>query len=492
MSSQVANAGSKQLPNILEVGTLQTAENMEVKTEVLDPISSSNSEIVFQIPKNGILDGGSFVSLAVKTANGVSDAFFPLRTGIHGLVKSVQLLSGSKVIASNDDYAHYATMVRQFETPEHRANVDMVKSGACLDRWNQNDTTTGRLAPKDLTYTTVANDNTARCSVPEFIKPTDSDDSTPVFAVPLSHLIPFMRSRQLPLFAMKENIFLRLQLNTQSARGDGSICCFAEGSASSGVIVPSFVNIKFYSDHLYYTDGSMENTQKSIFSEKGLSYLYEDMITTNAQIPATANPGVGSVQEQKIERDLAVSGRTIRSIMVAEKNVGETHNLLGNYFSDCRTTNDSYNFRINENRLYDRDLEKPSQKYHELTAVMNKSLQNPNQFYSFDIDAGKATADNQLTQNSVYVGGIEGHVLPATDNTANGNELRGKSHYIGYDATTTGFNVLGNGKKIGVKPVIIQKTLKRTNGNNGAREMRVFTNVERIINIKNGEVVVSA
>lgn len=481
-----------KLPDILKVGTLNSAENMEVKTEVLDPISSSNSEITFQIPKNGILDGGSFVSLAVRTATGVADAFFPVRTGIHGLIKSVQLLSGSKVIASNDDYAHYATMVRQFETPEYRANVDMVKSGACLDRWSENDATTGRLAPKDLKYTVVANDNTARCAVPEFIKPTDSDATTPVFCVPLSHLIPFMRSRQLPLFAMKENIFLRLQLNTQSAIADGTICCFAEGSASSGVVVPSLPNIKFYSDHLYYTDGSMAQTQKAIFSEKGLSYLYEDMITTNAQIPATANPGGGAIVEQKIERDLAVSGRTVRSIMVAEKNVNATHNLLGNYFSDCRQTNDAYNFRINENRLYDRDLEKPSQKWNELTAVMNKPLQNPNQFYSFDTDANKAVADNALNQNSVFIGGIEGHVLPTGTNTVAGNELRGKAHYIGYDATTSGFNVLGNGKKIGVKPVIIQKTLKRTNGNNQAREMRIFTNVERVINIRNGEVVVSA
>ncbi len=481
-----------KLPDILKVGTLQSAENMEVRTEVLDPISSSNSEIVFQIPKNGILDGGSFVSLAVKVSAGVNDAFLPVRTGIHGLIKSVQLMSGSKVIASNDDYAHYATMVRQFETPEHRAFVDMVKTGACLDRWGVLNTNSGHLAPKDLKYTDQSDDNTGRCGVPQFIKPTDSDSSTPVFCVPLSHLVPFMRSRQLPLFAMKENLFLRLQLNTQTQRTDGTLCCFAEGSTSSGVVVPSFTNIKFYSDHLYYTDGSMAQTQKAIFSEQGLSYLYEDMITTNAQIPATGAVAQGSVIEQKIERDLAVSGRTVRSIMIAEKNVNETHNILGNYFSDCRETNDTLNFRINENRLYDRDLEKPSHKWNELSAVMNKPLQNPNQFYSFDTDSDKSAVDNQLNQNSVYVGGIEGHVLPATDNTAATNELRGKAHYVGYDATTSGFNVLGNGKKIGVKPVIIQKTLKRTHNNNGAREMRIFANVERVINIKNGEVVVSS
>ena len=52
------------LPDILNVKPLPTIDNMEIDTEVLDPISSSNTEVVFQIPKNGILDGGSFLSLA--------------------------------------------------------------------------------------------------------------------------------------------------------------------------------------------------------------------------------------------------------------------------------------------------------------------------------------------------------------------------------------------------------------------------------------------
>ncbi len=486
---------SSQLPEILQVGTLKSAENMEIKTEVLDPISSSNSEIVFQIPKNGILDGGSFVSLAVKQLTGGTGAFLPVKTGIHGLIKSVQLLSGSKVIASNDDYAHYATMVRQFETPEHRANVDMVKSGACMDRYNANDAATGRLAPKDLNFTTKAPDNTARAVVPDMIKPTADDASTPVFCVPLSHLVPFMRSRQLPLFAMKENVYIRLILNQQTSINDGSICCFTSGTAdnaTNGTIVPSFVNIKFYSDHLYYTDDTMAKTQAQIFSQNGLTYLYEDMITTNAQVPAVANPAAGAITEQKVERDLAVSGRTIRSIMVAEKDVGANHNLLGQYFSKALQTDTEYNFRINENRLYDRDISRPSQQYNELTQVLNKPLQVPNQLFSFDADSNKAATDNALTQNSVYIGQIEEYQLPNGTNTDLANDIRGTSHYIGYDATTSGFNVLGNGKKIGVKPVIVQKNYKRTRGDVAAREMRVFTMVERLITIRNGEVVVSA
>ena len=484
---------SSQLPDILNVKTLPTIDNMEIKTEVLDPITATNSEVVFQIPKNGILDGGSFVSLAVRTASGVADAFLPLKTGIHGLIRNAYLMSGSKVIASTEEYGHYQTMIRQFETPEHREYVEQVKSGNSVDRFNEVANTTGRIIPKDLVYTVFATDASARAVVPDFIKPTDNDATTPVFSVPLSHLIPFMRSRQLPLYAMKENVFLRLVFNTQTTVGGGTICCFPAGSASSGVVVPSLSNIKFYSDHLYYEDGTMDATRKAIFSENGLTYLYEDSVLTNSQIPSVANPTAPAIAEQRIERDIAVSGRTVRNLLIQEKEQGVSHNLLGVYISKCLTTNDLVNFRINEQRLYDRDLENPAHKHNELTQVMGKPLQVPTQLYSFDTDTSKATANNPLVQNSVYAGGqIEGHALPDGVNTTLTNDIRATSHYVGVDLTTSGMNVLGNGKRIGVKPIIISKTIKRTAGNQTARELRCWASVERLITIRNGEVIVSA
>ena len=123
---------------------------------------------------------------------------------------------------------------------------------------------------------------------------------------------------------------------------------------------------------------------------------------------------------------------------------------------------------------------------------MGKPLQVPNQMYSFDADTNKAVADNALNQNSMYVGKIEGFQLPDQSNTGLANDIRASSHYVGVDLTTSGMNVLGNGKRIGVKPIIISKTIRRTAGNQTAREMRVWASVERLITIRNGEVVVSA
>lgn len=490
------SATNQSLPSALQMSTVPSIDNMNIKTEVLDPITITQTQAVFQIPKTGILDGGSMVQLGVEAH---PDLFFPLNTGIHGLVKSCFLKVGGKVLASNDDYAHYTTMTRQFESPEHRAFVDMVKSGACGDRWAE--TESGRIGYRDLE--SVLDSGTPADStsdVPEFIRPTLDSSTTPLFSVPLSTLIPMMRSRTMPLMALKEHVYIELQFHTQTAAGDiGTICCRKEGSTASPAVAVSTSNIKFISDHLYYTDERMDEVVQRSLSDGGLSILYEDLITTFSDVPALAAPA-GQVLPQKVERQIAVSGRTVRNIMVAEKEVGHKSVVLGDYVSTDLIIPSSYNFRINDQRIYDRDVVAPPRKYTELSGVMGKPLMVPNQMYSFDADSDKQEQPTQkLNQNSVYIGKIEGHQLPGADMADVSNDIRATSSYIGYDATTSGFNVLGNGIRVGVKPILIQKTYQRQADDGtevlrqeGARQMRIYTGVERMYNIQNGEITITA
>ena len=168
---------SNALPEILNNKPLATVNNMTIETAVLEPITINQKQAVFQIPMNGILDGGSFVQLAVKQATGAS-SYFPIMTGIHGLIESAFLKVGAKVVSSNADYAHYTTMIRQFETPEHRAYVDMVKSGCCGDRWGEF-SGGGRLGLVDVDYGygnfQLSVDN-ADAEAPRNIQPTDNDN----------------------------------------------------------------------------------------------------------------------------------------------------------------------------------------------------------------------------------------------------------------------------------------------------------------------------
>ena len=490
------------LPNILQVKPLPTISNLEIKTEVLDPITASNQEVVFQLSRNGVLDGGSFVSLAVRVAaNQDGNAFFPLQTGIYGLVSSCQLTIGSKVVASNEDFGHYATMMRQFQTPEHRAFVEQVKAGNSMDRFGA--IGSGRIIPKDMTCIDNANTAAGHIQTPAMFRPTSNDATTPTFSVPISTLLPMMKSRQLPLFAIKEHVYLRIQFSQQTHGTSvgatyGNICCYGQmnGTApdATTTCVPSLTNIKFHSDHLYYPEEVMNQTMAQVNSANGLSYVYEDLVLTNTQIQASANPVAPAVIDVNVERQIAVSGKVVRNLMITQKQTGSSHNLLGKYFSHTTTANDSYNYRINDNRYYDRDLVNPAMKYNELSKVLGKPLQVPHQLYSANSDSNKAVADGARNQNSVYIGLINNIQLPtAVATSIVANELSRVSHYIGVDLTLNNdTQSLGNGKRIGVKPIILQYNRKNTAGDNQAQEMRIYSNIERVFRIQNGAVMVSA
>ena len=478
------------LPAILSVATLPTIENMSISTQILDPITITDSVAVFQIPKAGILDAGSFIQLGVTcSANG--EFFFPLATGVHAMIEKAQLKIGNQVVASNTEYATYTTAHRQFESPEHRAYVDMVKSGACGDRFAISES--GRIAYRDLDVVVGATAVDTALSVPAEIKPTTSDATTPLFSVPLSTLIPMMRQRQLPLFAIKEQVYLELTFASQLVAGDvGKVCCQSQTSSADPKITVSKPNIKFIFDALYYTDEAMDSVMKQAGSDAGLPILYEDQIVTNTQVPATST-GAGIEESQVIEREVQVSGRVIRSLLIQEKNSGEKHKFLGDYISRDTKIPTELNFRINDQRVYDRDLQLPTRKYDELSGVMGRPLMMPSQLYSYDADTDKASVTQPFNQQSTFIGKIEGHQLPAADNTnaLGDTDMRATSHYEGLDLTTSGLNSLGNGVRLGVKPLRIQKKYLRTADDKSAREMKVFASVERVMLLKKGEVTLS-
>ena len=63
----------------------------------------------------------------------------------------------------------------------------------------------------------------------------------------------------------------------------------------------------------------MSQTANMIKQEGGLAFLYEDLILTTSQIEAVGQPALGSVTQQQIQREIGVSGRTVRSLYIADK-----------------------------------------------------------------------------------------------------------------------------------------------------------------------------
>jgi len=495
---------SNSLPDVLKVQPLPSIDTMTIHTEVLDPITITDTTAVFQIPRTGILDGGSFLQLGATCVAGQQKCFFPLTTGVAAMIDSVQLKVGGQVVSSTEDFAHYHTLMRQFQTPEHRGEIGMVKEGACGDRFATNNgsaganTGNGRIGYRDLAY----NADGSLAEVPALCRLTSSDATTPLYSLKLSQLIPMMKSRQLPLFAMKENVYLVINFNTQnSVATRGIVACFGDAEPAADAdnkITPSKVNIKFVSDHLYYSDDTMNKTAAMIQSEGGLAFLYEDLILTTSQVPAVVAPAAASTTQQVIQREVAVSGRVVRSLYISDKPQTYRSKILGEYVSKPPTTETQVNYRINDQRIYDRPLQSPSRKYHELALAAGRPLMCPNQLYSFDADANKAVVDAPLNQSSISNATIDLHAPVAGLGAGDGgtglgtSDFRGCSHYLGLDLSINGMNQLGNGRLVGVKPIELDLTYQRTQNDFAARTLRTYAMVERTASIKNGEIMISA
>ena len=468
-------------------------QNMKITTSVLDPITLTDNNVVFQLAKTGIIDSGSFVQLAVTvdpTADG--EFFFPMATGIHGLIRNATLRIGNKIICSTQDFGHYKTMKDQFKTPESRAYVDMVKNGSVGSRFGAS--SEGRLEYRDLSITRGATSNLDTSFVPEFIKPTSSDSTTPVFSVMLSDLFPMLLQRKLPLAYIKEHMYIELEFNRQLVESDvGKICSRTGGTSNTPKITISRENIKFVFDSLYYDNEKMSQVAQLAMSKDGLSMIFEDLILTQTSIPALAVAPTTETQ-QVIEREIATAGKTVRNLMMTEKQTGQTHKFLGEYVSRDTKIPSSVNYRINEKRVYDRDIVESPRKLQEVSLAMGTTLMIPDQLYSYDADTNKAVLGKAVNQQSTYVGLLEGHQCPAAASNSYGTDtdIRGIAHYEGLDMTTSGANILGSGTLIGTKPMRLTKTYSRTADDYGARDLRIYAGVERFMTIKQGEVFVSA
>ena len=468
------------LPEALLTAPMASVSTMNVETNVLDPIIINQGFARFVLEKKGILDTGSAFTFSVHPVlanNG--NAFLPLKTGIHSLIKRAVLRIGSKIVAITDDYAHYQTIRRQFKTPEEKSQKDMVKVGS-TDVVCPGNVQEGKLQIRDVNYST----DTASTVIKEFKLKTDQTN-TPVFSIKISELFPMMRNVQLPLFLINEPCSIELTFNTQATgAGDlGKIACFNSAGGDTSITL-GLKNVKFLADYLTYDDDRMNDTAKMVMSDQGMIVPYEDVVLTSTQYPAgTAG------QQQHLVRDLGLSGMMVKSVLMSQSKQ-DSNALLGIYKSEAYNIPDEYNIRVNDRQIYPRPVQSESQKAYQLSQVFGTDIAVNNSEYSFDLATNKSDANNLQNNPMFCASTLEGNAMTS---------LEGCQHYIGMDFSISPQNVQNNGIMVGQKPIQVMHTLNRTaagaggaTGGNAVRDVRFFSLVERTMVLKGGQVMVSA
>lgn len=468
------------LPDVLRTAPLPTVQNMKIRSEVLAPISIDDTSCTFALPKLGVLDANSVLQLGVEVPG---DAYFPVQTGIRSMIKKAEFLCGGALIASSDDFNHISSARRVcLETPEARYQKDSVLTGACGDRFAE--FADGKLGFRDLVYT-----DGLTATVDPRLKPTALASTTFLGSLKLSELFPFaLRGRQLPLGFIKDTCFLRITWEKQSvaASDNGRVVCKTNAAAWQATTV-SKSNCKFVSDHLFFSDEAMAQLKRQIDSDSGLSFTYADEILTTSQCPEFDNPVNGQVTDKLIERELALSGRTVRTLVTLDHyNAALEHPTLGAYTSWVGLMGVQDNYIVNDKRIFDRPIDTPAKHAVQAHIAFGAPVQVPNLEYSWDTDSRKD--GNAPFQTSIVALALEGAAFAATA----AGDFRGRKFITALDLTTSPQNTLGSGTTIGSKPMRIQRRYKITRGYNQARTLRIFAEVERQCMIRQGIVTCSA
>jgi len=471
---------SSGLPDVLNVRPMASVDTMNIDTNILDPIVINSGFARFVLERKGILDAGSTFSISAHpVVAGDNACILPVKTGAHSLIKRALLKVGTKVIAQSDDYAYYQTIRRAFKTNEEKGQKDLVKVGS-LDVMCPDGQGNGLYQMKDATYVLGT---PATGLAPDAVRLRTDPASGPVFQLKLSDLFPMMRNMMLPLYLLDEQVSVELTFNEQANGTQGLTAVFQSGYAGDTSITIGQQNVKFLADYLTYQDERMDATAKLVMSDKGLSIPYEDVVLTSSNVPALAPaPGVGAPQRVEVVRDLGLSGRNVRAIVLHDSKQGTT-DLIGRYGSQAYNVPDEYNFRINDQLVYSRSVVNEERKQNQLADVFGTNINCLNAEYSFNGISNKQNADGTLNNNLI------------STNTLNGTSqqaLQGQLHFEGVDLTTNPFVQVGSGTLVGQKPIEALRTITRTNADNDIRELRYFALVERAMVLRGGQVLVSA
>ena len=470
------------LPSALSLKPMTTVDTMQIETNVLDPITISQSQARFVLENKGILDVGSTFTFSVHPVQaGDGECFLPVKTGIHSLVQRAVLKVGTKVLAQSDDYSYFQTMKRAHKTNEEKSQKDFVLVGS-TDVMQPDNQGTGFYQMQDVSYS-----NSAQSTIDSSVKLRTSTTECPVFSIKLSELFPMMRSVQLPLFLMSEPVSVELTFRKQpnGVASLGQIAVFENGYTGDTSICVGTQNVKFLADYLTYTDDRMEETARVVNSDTGLVLPYEDLVLTNTVIPPLAvTPAVGQPVRQSINREIGLTGQNVRSLLIHDKEqkADFTDQLIGQYMSNAYQIPDAYNFRINDQLIYSRDIVNESRKAEQLSKVFGTMINCLSGEYSLDAMTNKQNPDNTITNPVISTNTVEGIQM---------RNLQGKMHYEGLDLSISPVNIFGSGEQIGLKPISYTKTVTRTNTENNARELRIFATVEKAFSLRRGLVTVA-
>ena len=468
---------NKDLPSVLIPQSNLQMTNVDIHTEILEPVSSSQTRLLFNVKKQGILSSGGRLILSVHNDDVGADGtcFLTPTAGVGGLISKATIRAGTTILATTEEVADRYLIDKAVHTASMRAEIDMPLDGAAGCNVGCSPNTDGLLS---IDVGSASYTSATACVTPARYRPVNSQTNCPLFSIGLDDLFPGLKNISMPVGFMNEQVSIEILLTQQAAGQTGRTIMFDTPPTSTATSY-GLNNCVLHLDYLTYDDDTMNRIRDQVNSDEGMPLTYSDVLVTKSQLPGVTQPASGSTTKVDFTRQVGSSGMRVNNVIVTERSQG-VDVITGLHRSGAPTITPSYNWRYNSIIKYPRALTNPSLMRNELENVQGFPMSVHNSEYSHDII-------NDV-YNSVDGGQNDPYDLNVTFNGQPVNQVRG-NYFIHSLNLRRGPGGLGT--MIGNKNILYERTSTYNNIDFATRIIKFFVDYDKTFVLRNGLVFTS-
>lgn len=423
MSENTGNNKSTQ-PSIIQLKSLPVNTAQHIESDILEPLTFSDTEATWEFAPKGFLHPGSTLTLGFIENTDLANAFPFLNVGVFSVVKRAVLrTTAGRVICSIDDWNNLESIKSMFIHNSTNKEREQYLSGRMIDfgfnylldpsadagkRWS---TTKGAGYGLDNGLENVLLSTDALEGLSS--QPHLYHGSGSTLQIKLHDLFPYMKSgNQLPLFLLP-NERIQVQLFFSDVVGRVAVS-LADNDEATEELLLDRTKCKIISDHTFYSNEIMENIRDQY--QKGKTFEYVDYRLSKQSLTNTQANTIN-------ERNIGGAGMVVNSVLwnYADPNYSSS-NLLGKYHSsgaraDGVSVEDlDSNLYVNGEYLYSVDICNQATHFHNLKETGGMVPFVSRQLYSGAGSNGLGTTQSEYEGRSL-VDNLGGHFFAQGFNT---------------------------------------------------------------------------
>ena len=304
--SSAPPTAAANVPDLMKIGAMPINTQMEVETDILDPVVFSETFCRYRLQNKGILHSNSKLTFGLDVSSGSNaKTILPPNIGIHSIIDRAVLKIGTKTICETDGFNHFMNFRSSFVNPQHNKQRESVTSSRLMCRkWDYDlgeaghVSASGRVDSINLAsnYTLdtgfeISSLNTSLSASYNYdvhqytllnaVASRASGTGTSDFQITINDLFPFLKMNQLPLYMMKEEIDIELFFTAEKKRAV-TIGTALAADVYACKLVRS--DCRLIADYIYYPQEIMTAYQNA---NSNMSFTYVDYRLVKHTVDAT-------------------------------------------------------------------------------------------------------------------------------------------------------------------------------------------------------------